>query len=151
GLQTVPPALDPDAPPHPTGSGTRPRRRPRVHSSRGAHARSAAAHRILRPTGRIPEQGGECGARKEESWWQEEGCKEVFEEEVRVSLTRLPTSSRRLGRRRYHCLAVDLDRARAFLGGTLRGILATIKRDGRPQHSNILDSLDDDSTTTICV
>jgi len=32
-------------------SGTRPRRRPRVHGFRGAHARSAAAYK--RPTGRI--------------------------------------------------------------------------------------------------
>jgi len=32
-------------------SGTRPRRRPRVHGTRGAHARSAAAYK--RPTGGI--------------------------------------------------------------------------------------------------
>jgi PPOX class probable F420-dependent enzyme len=48
-------------------------------------------------------------------------------------------------------LAVDLDRARAFLGGNHRGILATIKRDGRPQLSNILYFLDDDGRIKISV
>ena len=33
---------------------------------------------------------------------------------------------------------VDLDRARGFLSDRQGGILATLKRDGRPQLSNIL-------------
>jgi len=46
---------------------------------------------------------------------------------------------------------VDLARARAFLAGKHRGILATIKRDGRPQLSNILYFLDDDGRIKISV
>jgi PPOX class probable F420-dependent enzyme len=41
-------------------------------------------------------------------------------------------------------MEVDLARARAFLEGKRNGILATIKRDGRPQLSNILFVLDQD-------
>jgi PPOX class probable F420-dependent enzyme len=48
-------------------------------------------------------------------------------------------------------LAVDLARARAFLAGKHRGILATIKRNGRPQLSNILFFLDDDGRIKISV
>src|SRR5207245_8356565 len=62
-----------------------------------------------------------------------------------------PIPPRRLGRRLCHCLAVDLDRARAFLAGNHRGILATIKPDGRPQLSNILYFLDDDGRIKISV
>ncbi|HYS01571.1 MAG TPA: PPOX class F420-dependent oxidoreductase [Candidatus Eisenbacteria bacterium] len=46
---------------------------------------------------------------------------------------------------------MDLARARAFLAGKHRGVLATIKRDGRPQLSNILYFLDDDGRIKISV
>jgi PPOX class probable F420-dependent enzyme len=39
---------------------------------------------------------------------------------------------------------IDLDRARAYLEGKRQGILTTIKRDGRPQLSNVLFVLDPD-------
>ncbi len=39
---------------------------------------------------------------------------------------------------------VELESARAFLRQRHNGILATIKRDGRPQLSNVLYLLDDD-------
>jgi PPOX class probable F420-dependent enzyme len=48
-------------------------------------------------------------------------------------------------------LAVDLERARAFLASRHHGILATIKRNGRPQLSNILYFLDDDGRIKISV
>jgi len=52
----------------------------------------------------------------------------------------------------YHLLAmIDLDRARHFLKVRHDGILATIKRDGRPQLSNILYFLDDDGRIKISV
>ena len=41
---------------------------------------------------------------------------------------------------------IDLDRARQFLRVRHDGILVTLKRDGRPQLSNILYFLDDDGT-----
>jgi len=46
---------------------------------------------------------------------------------------------------------IDLDRARQFLKVRHDGILATIKRDGRPQLSNILYFLDDDGRVKISV
>jgi PPOX class probable F420-dependent enzyme len=46
---------------------------------------------------------------------------------------------------------MDLERARAFLAGKHRGILATIKQNGRPQLSNILFFLDDDGRIRISV
>jgi len=39
---------------------------------------------------------------------------------------------------------IDLERARAFLKDRRHGVLATIRRDGRPQLSNILYVLDGD-------
>ncbi|TME21997.1 MAG: PPOX class F420-dependent oxidoreductase [Chloroflexi bacterium] len=44
---------------------------------------------------------------------------------------------------------IDLDRAHHFLRVRHDGILATIKRDGRPQLSNILYFLDDDGRIKI--
>jgi len=41
-------------------------------------------------------------------------------------------------------MEIDLARARAFLESRRQGILATIKRDGRPQLSNVLFVLDPD-------
>ena len=46
---------------------------------------------------------------------------------------------------------IDLDRARAYLRGHHNGILATIKRDGRPQLSNVLYLLDDDGRLKVSV
>ncbi len=46
---------------------------------------------------------------------------------------------------------IDLERARHFLKVRHDGILATIKRDGRPQLSNILYLLDDDGRLKISV
>src|SRR3989442_7802781 len=46
---------------------------------------------------------------------------------------------------------IDLERARQFLKVRHDGILATIKRDGRPQLSNILYFLDDDGWIKISV
>ncbi len=46
---------------------------------------------------------------------------------------------------------IDLDQARAFLRGRHNGILATIKRDGRPQLSNVLYVLDDDGRIKVSV
>jgi PPOX class probable F420-dependent enzyme len=46
---------------------------------------------------------------------------------------------------------IDLDRARQFLKVRHDGILVTIKRDGRPQLSNILYFLDDDGLIKISV
>ena len=46
---------------------------------------------------------------------------------------------------------IDLERARAFLRGRHNGILATLKRDGRPQLSNVLYLLDDDGRIKISV
>src|SRR6202521_2823148 len=46
---------------------------------------------------------------------------------------------------------IDLERARQFLQVRHDGILATIKRDGRPQLSNILYFLDDDGRIKISV
>lgn len=48
-------------------------------------------------------------------------------------------------------MAVNLDRARAFLAARHQGILATLRRDGRPQLSNILFFLDDDGRIKISV
>ena len=46
---------------------------------------------------------------------------------------------------------VELERARAFLIQRHNGILATIKRDGRPQLSNVLYLLDDDGRIKVSV
>jgi len=46
---------------------------------------------------------------------------------------------------------IDLERARQFLKVRHDGILATIKRDGRPQLLNILYFLDDDGRIKISV
>ena len=46
---------------------------------------------------------------------------------------------------------IDLDRAHQFLKVRHDGMLATIKRDGRPQLSNILYFLDDDGRIKISV
>ena len=46
---------------------------------------------------------------------------------------------------------IDLDRARQFLKVRHDGILVTIKRDGRPQLSNVLYFLDDDGRIKISV
>jgi PPOX class probable F420-dependent enzyme len=46
---------------------------------------------------------------------------------------------------------IDLERARQFLKVRHDGILATIKRDGRPQLSNILYFVDDDGRVRISV
>jgi PPOX class probable F420-dependent enzyme len=46
---------------------------------------------------------------------------------------------------------IDLDRARQFLKVRHDGILVTLKRDGRPQLSNILYFLDDDGRIKISV
>jgi PPOX class probable F420-dependent enzyme len=46
---------------------------------------------------------------------------------------------------------IDLERARHFLKVRHDGILATIKRDGRPQLSNILYLMDDDGRLKISV
>ena len=48
-------------------------------------------------------------------------------------------------------LLIDLGRARAFLQHHRHGVLATIRRDGRPQLSNILYVLDDDGRIKISV
>jgi len=86
------PRVDRDQPSVPSfffflfASGTRPRRRPRVHGTRGAHARSAAAYK--RPTGRIwLRRRWAPDGRKEESRRKEESCEEVVEEEVVSSLS----------------------------------------------------------------
>jgi len=42
---------------------------------------------------------------------------------------------------------MDKDSARAFVGRNHGGVLATIKRDGRPQLSNVAYYLDDDDGT----
>jgi PPOX class probable F420-dependent enzyme len=46
---------------------------------------------------------------------------------------------------------LDLERARTFLRQRHHGLLATIRRDGRPQLSNILYTLDDDGRIKISV
>ena len=46
---------------------------------------------------------------------------------------------------------VELERARAFLIQRHNGILATIKRDGRPQLSNVLYLLDEDGRIKVSV
>lgn len=46
---------------------------------------------------------------------------------------------------------IDLERARTFLQRHRHGVLATIRRDGRPQLSNILYVLDDDARVKISV
>jgi len=46
---------------------------------------------------------------------------------------------------------IDLERARQFLKVRHDGILTTIKHDGRPQLSNVLYFLDDDSRVKISV
>ncbi|MDQ6885068.1 MAG: PPOX class F420-dependent oxidoreductase [Candidatus Dormibacteraeota bacterium] len=46
---------------------------------------------------------------------------------------------------------MDLHQARAFLRDRHNGVLATIKRDGRPQLSNILYVLDDDGRIRVSV
>jgi PPOX class probable F420-dependent enzyme len=46
---------------------------------------------------------------------------------------------------------VELESARAFLRQRHNGILATIKRDGRPQLSNVLYLLDDDGRIKVSV
>jgi PPOX class probable F420-dependent enzyme len=46
---------------------------------------------------------------------------------------------------------VDLERARQFLKVRHDGILVTIKRDGRPQLSNILYFVDDDGRVKVSV
>src|SRR6267378_4146815 len=46
---------------------------------------------------------------------------------------------------------IDLERARHFLKVRHDGILATIKRDGRPQLSNILYFMDEDGRVKISV
>jgi PPOX class probable F420-dependent enzyme len=46
---------------------------------------------------------------------------------------------------------VDLDRALAFVADHQRGVLATHKRDGRPQLSNIVYALGDDGIVRISV
>ena len=46
---------------------------------------------------------------------------------------------------------IELERARQFLKVRHDGILATIKRDGRPQLSNILYLMDDDGRVKISV
>ena len=46
---------------------------------------------------------------------------------------------------------IDIARARDFIKGRHDGILVTIKRDGRPQLSNILYFLDDDGRIKISV
>jgi PPOX class probable F420-dependent enzyme len=46
---------------------------------------------------------------------------------------------------------IDLERARQFLKVRHDGILVTIKRDGRPQLSNILYFVDDDGRVRISV
>ena len=48
-------------------------------------------------------------------------------------------------------MEIDPDRVRAFLRGRRQGILATIKRDGRPQLSNVLFVLDDDDRIKVSV
>jgi PPOX class probable F420-dependent enzyme len=46
---------------------------------------------------------------------------------------------------------IELDRARSFLRERHNGILATLKRDGRPQLSNVLYLLDDDGRIKVSV
>lgn len=46
---------------------------------------------------------------------------------------------------------MELDEARSFLAGRHHGILATIRRDGRPQLSTILYFLDDDGRIKVSV
>lgn len=46
---------------------------------------------------------------------------------------------------------IDLDQARKFLHQHHNGILATLKRDGRPQLSNVLYLLDEDSRIKVSV
>jgi PPOX class probable F420-dependent enzyme len=48
-------------------------------------------------------------------------------------------------------VAVDLEQARAFLADRHNGTLATIRRDGRPQLSNILYFLADDGRIKVSV
>jgi PPOX class probable F420-dependent enzyme len=48
-------------------------------------------------------------------------------------------------------VAIDLERAREYLKPRHQGILATIKRDGRPQLSNVLYVLDDGGQIRISV
>jgi PPOX class probable F420-dependent enzyme len=50
-----------------------------------------------------------------------------------------------------HFLMIELERARDFLRQRHHGVLATIRRDGRPQLSNILYVLDDDGRIKISV
>lgn len=47
--------------------------------------------------------------------------------------------------------SMDEQQARAYVGRNHTGVLATIKRDGRPQMSNVAYFLDDDSTLKISV
>jgi PPOX class probable F420-dependent enzyme len=46
---------------------------------------------------------------------------------------------------------IELERARSFLKDHNGGILATLKRDGRPQLSNVLYLLDDDGRIKVSV
>ena len=46
---------------------------------------------------------------------------------------------------------IPLERAREFLAHHRHGVLATIRRDGRPQLSNILYFLDDDGRVKVSV
>jgi PPOX class probable F420-dependent enzyme len=46
---------------------------------------------------------------------------------------------------------MELDQALDFIRGRHQGVLATIKRDGRPQLSNIAYTVDDDGTIRISV
>jgi PPOX class probable F420-dependent enzyme len=46
---------------------------------------------------------------------------------------------------------MDLDHALSFVGARNRGVLATVKRDGRPQLSNIMYALGDDGAVRISV
>ncbi|HYM50803.1 MAG TPA: PPOX class F420-dependent oxidoreductase [Candidatus Limnocylindrales bacterium] len=48
-------------------------------------------------------------------------------------------------------MTIDLEQARVFLKGRNQAILGTIKRDGRPQLSNVLYVLDDDGRIKISV
>ncbi|MDE3074265.1 MAG: PPOX class F420-dependent oxidoreductase [Chloroflexota bacterium] len=46
---------------------------------------------------------------------------------------------------------MDEERARAYLSASHRGVLATLKRDGRPQLSNVSYLLDGDNTIKVSV
>ncbi len=46
---------------------------------------------------------------------------------------------------------MDLDHALAFVGERTKGVLATLRRDGRPQLSNIMYALGDDGLVRISV